>query len=1364
MPDPNAHNPKHDKLLGGNASASRGTPVVSRGGEARPGLFRRLCALWPWFLGAFGVMLVLLFFMHGMLLRMAITYGVNWVAEGQKWDIKYTLEGNPVYGVTFNDVDIVPREPGPVEKIKARHLAVQYSLIGLIFSGLPRFATNLEAKDVEVVLDLEFKDPHAKASDAPLMLPPIPIPGKIAITNVNFRGKQKAGDVVVKDLNLNVEDNVPGSLRLGFLQLPGVGQWDDLSAGIAWKDRVLTLSKLALPPRVLIEKLALDTREAELGRVKLSFLGNTFDGTTQFVAAVEPGEEDQKLSATVKVENVSLDAIRESIGSDTPVTGKIAAVNMEFTGLINDVKSWVVDMNARLSTVEMMVRSGRARVDRGEMLLRMEKGVVDIKGVTLDVNQATRFVAKGKIDVTGPIRYDLEARGGIDNLAVFEPLLSALGVRDRIAGRLTVDWQGLGEMDPKVGLPSMKNNGTCNLNVSDLVAGPAKVSAITVKGRYSPEEIVFPIVQLTSGDFDFNAAVNWRDKLLTIAPISLIQKVPVAKTLLSGSISAPFDRDHLADPAKLIGPNGQIASNLKAEGIDVRQIARSFELEVPVDATLDATVVTSGRLSQMLGAIRVRLSRIVADSSPGLEPAICVVEGDFKDNQFSLNAQVTQAQLPPVVLRMAMPVNIADTIATGKLSPEGQLGVNLAVSGQSTKVEGNATLHLVAPYDYEAKLKGGIANLGAFQPLLNAFGVTQVVAGKANVSVEGKGSFPQGGDLAHWGSTDISLEKIGFGEVKGVDVRLKGSYDPEKIFFPGMRVSGRDLSLSGDLAWQQKKLSVLNISLRHQKRELGFGEVEAPLDFAKLGTPADMLRAPNRISARVRTEPLDITTLATSVGLSLPGSGNVQATLDVDGSVESLEASMTLRAKNLKAKALSGIEPAAFGMDLRLRDKKLTLVAEGTQPRIPPLRIAGELPCDVEQILRDGSVDRNGPIKLEARFRLPDLKLAEQLVPEIVEAQGNVSVDVKVDGTINQPRLQGHAEANAPLVRFSNITLPLITNVRGRILFNEKKMDIEQCTGLIAGGPFRLTGGANFEDLVDPKLNFTFTASDLLLTRDDNMIVRSDANLTLAGPLNEANVTGSIALVKSRFQKEIDILPIGLPGRPAPQAPASTLPDIGVKIPPVNNWNLDVAITTKDPFRIISNRADGNVLIDLRVTGKGENPQVNGRVTLRQIEAALPFSQLRIPNGLILFSGGLNARLEIRGRSKVNDYDITVQIYGTVLDPKVLFFSTPPLPQEDIVSLIATGSTTSELMSGGNVIAGKATWLVFMKLYDKIFGPRKRSSDDDFINRISVTPTADSKGYGIRTTFKINDQILLLGDVGVDGNFKGGIKYLIRFR
>ena len=81
----------------------------------------------------------------------------------------------------------------------------------------------------------------------------------------------------------------------------------------------------------------------------------------------------------------------------------------------------------------------------------------------------------------------------------------------------------------------------------------------------------------------------------------------------------------------------------------------------------------------------------------------------------------------------------------------------------------------------------------------------------------------------------------------------------------------------------------------------------------------------------------------------------------------------------------------------------------------------------------------------------------------------------------------------------------------------------------------------------------------------------------------------------------------------------------------------------------------------------------------------------------------MNPKLELRGTSVIRDYTVRVYVYGTVLAPEAIFTSEPPLPQEEIISLIATGATRQELSGRGNVLAGRAAMLLVQQLYRKIF-------------------------------------------------------------
>jgi autotransporter translocation and assembly factor TamB len=289
----------------------------------------------------------------------------------------------------------------------------------------------------------------------------------------------------------------------------------------------------------------------------------------------------------------------------------------------------------------------------------------------------------------------------------------------------------------------------------------------------------------------------------------------------------------------------------------------------------------------------------------------------------------------------------------------------------------------------------------------------------------------------------------------------------------------------------------------------------------------------------------------------------------------------------------------------------------------------------------------------------------------------------------------------------------------------------------------------------------------VLLARNDTLTARADADITVSGPIATATVSGNVAMTDSHILKNIDLIPIGLPGRPAPEPP-SQRPQISFPNPPLRDWKFNVAIKTKDPVLIRGNLATGGAIADIKLGGTGLHPELQGTVRLENVEATLPFSRLQVSQGFLYFdpSDSMNPKLELHGTSVIRDYTVRVYVYGTVLAPQAIFTSEPPLPQEEIISLIATGATRQEL-STGNVLAGRAAMLLVQQLYRKIVKKGEPTESNTVFNRLdlnlgTIDPRTGQQQATVR--FKIDDHFVLTGDVGVRGDFRGKLKYLIRFR
>jgi len=354
------------------------------------------------------------------------------------------------------------------------------------------------------------------------------------------------------------------------------------------------------------------------------------------------------------------------------------------------------------------------------------------------------------------------------------------------------------------------------------------------------------------------------------------------------------------------------------------------------------------------------------------------------------------------------------------------------------------------------------------------------------------------------------------------------------------------------------------------------------------------------------------------------------------------------------------------------------------------------------------------------------------------------------------------------VARSNNVTLPALRDFSARLKFADNALTVERFGGELSGGKFTVDGRVTFPKLTNANIDLHLKADSVLVTRSDTVTARADCDIKVIGPFTSASVTGNVALTNSQFLKNLDLIPIGLPGRPAPQPPSSR-PDFSIPEPPFRDWKFDVTIKTKDPFLIRGTLANGGAISDLHLIGTGLHPGLQGLIRLENVEATLPFSRLEIAYGFLYFdpSDSLNPKIDLHGTSVIRDYLVHVYVYGSSLAPEAIFTSEPPLPQEEIISLLATGATREELTGNNNVLAGRAATLLVTQLYRKFFKKGQAPKSNSMFDRLDVSfGTVDPRTQQQQATarLKLNEHFVLMGDVGVGGEWRGMVKYLIRFR
>ncbi len=667
------------------------------------------------------------------------------------------------------------------------------------------------------------------------------------------------------------------------------------------------------------------------------------------------------------------------------------------------------------------------------------------------------------------------------------------------------------------------------------------------------------------------------------------------------------------------------------------------------------------------------------------------------------------------------------------------------------------------PYAYEASLRGNVADLSIFQPFFK-----KPVGGALDINWHGSGRIAL---LRHRGEGWVALRHGFYGPLTEVDGDLAGNYSPESAEITSLWVTSAQGSLQAGVRLRDQRLHVEGLRLtagRDENTATVSGSVSFPLDLRSPTQPETLMPPSGAIEASLALASVDLAKRFHAAKPGLAVRGTLQGKLQARGTLAEPELDAAIEARDLVSAAAEKLAPASGVSSVTYKSGHLCLSGSLAQPGLSPLTFKGSLPLDWRKALQDRRLDPATPIAGWVKLPPSSAGIFTPFLPGVRYLEGRLSVDASFRGTLGHPTYNGGAAFDLSAIRFQRAEVPGVDRFLGDLRFNGNEVTFQRFSGDIAGGSFSLTGKAKLEPLTNPQLDLRFQSKNTLLVRNDTLTLRSNSDLRLTGPLDAAVLGGKVGITKSRFFRQVEILPIGLRGRPAPK-PATRDARFSTDVAPFRNWRYDVNIYTEEPFVVKGNLADGALKADLRLGGTGLAPTLDGSAWIDNLVASLPFSSLTVDHGSLYFSGNasLNPSLDIHGSSRIRDYNVNVYLYGTALEPQTLFTSEPSLPQEEVVTLLATGATTRDFQQNNQAATGRAAALLFQDIYHKVFPHRTALNSANPFDWFSL----DVGGVDPRTgkqelmgKLKLTNAYQIGAGVDTEGDVRMQLQYLIRFR
>ncbi|MGH7278379.1 MAG: translocation/assembly module TamB domain-containing protein, partial [Candidatus Rokuibacteriota bacterium] len=353
------------------------------------------------------------------------------------------------------------------------------------------------------------------------------------------------------------------------------------------------------------------------------------------------------------------------------------------------------------------------------------------------------------------------------------------------------------------------------------------------------------------------------------------------------------------------------------------------------------------------------------------------------------------------------------------------------------------------------------------------------------------------------------------------------------------------------------------------------------------------------------------------------------------------------------------------------------------------------------------------------------------LRPEIREASGFVDVKATVTGTTAAPQAAGEGS-----VRDARLTLrdhaESLRDIQARFTATPAGIRVASASASFGGGRLAATGDVALEGREIGSYRFDLDARGVALEPLPGFNTSWDADLELVGFEERSQLRGTARLLRGTYVSDLPLLQLLLQPRRG-SGGGATGPGLPLEVRVSLDDNL-VVRTSVARFR-----AGGVVTLQ----GTTAAPILFGAVETTEGQLIFRKQRFTITSASARFTDPrrVDPLLDVQAQARIQTYDVTLHVSGRSDRLEIRMASSPSLPEEDILSLIAFGTTREQLARGG---AGAVAGLIVQDLFGLSMGDGAGPVD------IFEMQTTDADGRTVRVGKRIGDRAMVLYSQGIE--------------
>jgi len=319
----------------------------------------------------------------------------------------------------------------------------------------------------------------------------------------------------------------------------------------------------------------------------------------------------------------------------------------------------------------------------------------------------------------------------------------------------------------------------------------------------------------------------------------------------------------------------------------------------------------------------------------------------------------------------------------------------------------------------------------------------------------------------------------------------------------------------------------------------------------------------------------------------------------------------------------------------------------------------------------------NAPLFAQLRYQGPSDTLWRLSGIEVFDLTGPAAIGADIRGTLANPVIGGAIRTDNARLE-SPVTGTVIEHLVAQGRFAGSRLLFSRLSGQTSGnGTIEGSGSVSFSG-GRTLLDLSFNASQALLLDRDDVAARVTGPLQVRSNGAGGTISGNLHLNAGRFTL-------------GQASSAASVPQLNVRHIGVDEADV-IEPEQLHPWKLDIDLAGGNLQVrglgirstwrtDIHVGGVADSPAFTGRADLVRGDYDFAGRTFRLDRGVIRFRGESppDPLLDIRALAQVQGLDATVLVQGTGLKPEISFASSPPLPQDELLSRILFGTSITNL-------------------------------------------------------------------------------------